>query len=146
VKRGFTLLETLIVLIMVGILVALAILGYIMVIERSRGAEARKNLGRMRDMCVEIFNRDHSVKECIPENLLIGTATPDSVPAQCQASHYFRYSVSEVEPDVDGNIVAFTATRCTSGGRHPNSRFPDFLSMRYDFDAQETKWKKTGFY
>jgi prepilin-type N-terminal cleavage/methylation domain-containing protein len=43
--RGFTILELIIVIVILGILVTLGINNYIFVIEKSRGVEARQHLG-----------------------------------------------------------------------------------------------------
>ena len=47
-KRGFTLLELMIVVIVIGILASIAIPQYVHTIERARGAEALVNLGSIR--------------------------------------------------------------------------------------------------
>lgn len=49
-KKGFTLLELIIVIIIIGILATLGLTQYARMVERGRGAEARQLLGNILDL------------------------------------------------------------------------------------------------
>jgi prepilin-type N-terminal cleavage/methylation domain-containing protein len=144
-QKGFTLIELMIVLIIIGVLATLAIQAYQSAIEKSRGAEAKTNLGRMRSLCAEIYMRDNNVSECMPEQIEIGSRE-NNFPAECAPSHYFSYNVTEVYPEVDGNVISFIATRCTSGGKPPNGKYADYIMLTVDYDEKLDTWKSNGGY
>ncbi len=47
-KRGFTLLELIIVIVVIGLLASIGVTEYFKVVERSRGSEAKSVLGSIR--------------------------------------------------------------------------------------------------
>jgi len=121
-KKAFTLLELMIVIIIVGVLATLGLTQYQAVIERSRGAEARQILGALRSQCAAIYMNDGDADNCINTNLGIGTAN-DQIPgpalANCRDSHYFYYTA--VPSATPATSATFTGTRCSAGGRAPNA-------------------------
>ncbi|HNQ50636.1 MAG: prepilin-type N-terminal cleavage/methylation domain-containing protein [Candidatus Omnitrophica bacterium] len=129
-RKAFTLLELMIVIIIVAILAVVAIIQYNLAIERARSAEAREVLGNLRDSCAVIYARDHSVINCTPHNLGIGTE-PGTIPLECCRSHYFSYSAEE-SPSFE-NVMVFTANRCMKYGRAPDSKEPGAIAMTFDY-------------
>jgi len=121
-KKAFTLLELMIVIIIVGVLATLGLTQYQAVIERSRGAEARQILGTLRSQCAAIYMNDGDADNCTSTNLGIGTAN-DQIPgpalANCRDSHYFYYTA--VPSATPATSATFTGTRCSAGGRAPNA-------------------------
>jgi len=101
-KKGFTLLELIIVIIIVGILATLGFVQYASVIERGRFAEARANLGTLRQLQVA-RNED-------PMHGDYGTLADlgSGLPGSAISTYYFSYSCSSA----DGSC---TATRDSSG-------------------------------
>jgi prepilin-type N-terminal cleavage/methylation domain-containing protein len=108
-RIGFTLLELMVVIIIIGVLATIGLTQYQTVTERSRGAEARQILGALRSQCAAFYIADNDATDCTTENLGVGTEA-DQVPSACRSSHYFSYAVTE-----GASSVTFTATRCNAG-------------------------------
>ena len=111
-KSGFTLLEMMVVVILIGILASIALPRYIRTVEKGRAAEAKHNLGVIRDAELAYyieFNAFTTDLTAIQQN---------SLPTACNANFYFNYSVSVPS----GTTFTATADRCTSGsgGKPPN--------------------------
>ena len=103
-KKGFTLVELVIVVIIVGILAAIGLTQYNKVVEKSRAAEARMLLGTLRTAQIAEWNENGNYQTVA--NLSVGA------PADCTGSeHYFSYSCA--------TTGTCTATRCSSGGKSP---------------------------
>jgi len=114
-KKGFTLLELIVVIIIIGILATLGLTQYTSVVEKGRSAEARGILGEIRT--VEIaYNQENGAWGAI-------TALPVSVPTTCASTHYFYYSASS-------NTA--TAFRCTTAGKNPNGSTASTISINFD--------------
>jgi len=127
-KRGFTLVELLIVIIIVGILATVGFTQYTDVVERSRGAEAKNVLGQLRSLCAG-FYMGKDANDCTAANLGIGTGT-DLVPSACRSSHYFSYGVASA-----ASAATFTATRCTASGKAPNHGTAHTVTLAVDYGA-----------
>ena len=127
-KKGFTLVELLIVIIIVGILATVGFTQYTDVVERSRGAEAKNVLGQLRSLCLG-FYMGKDANDCTAANLGIGTGT-DLVPSACRSSHFFSYGVATTT-----STATFTATRCTSSGKTPNHNTAHTVTLAVDFAA-----------
>ena len=104
-KKGFTLLELVVVIIILGILAALGLTQYAKMVEKGRTAEAKTVLGTLRT-AEAAYNLEKGTYLAFT-----GTELPVSAPGACVATHYFRYSC-----DAAGLC---TATRCTVGGKDP---------------------------
>jgi prepilin-type N-terminal cleavage/methylation domain-containing protein len=137
-KRGFTLLELIVVVIIIGILATLAIVQYGRAIERARGAEARQILGAIRINAADIYeNNDNSCAKCTATNVGIGS----DYPANCtQTTNYFSYGIRPV--DTRGFIAI--ATRCSAGGKPPVGPAGASLTLTTDFDAGTDTWTSSG--
>jgi type IV pilus assembly protein PilA len=91
-KRGFTLVELMIVVAIIGVLAALAIYGVNKYLASSKTAEARNNVGAITRSAVSAYERETYNNELLgdgavsgtPQNVLCGTAT-NRVPAATPA-------------------------------------------------------------
>jgi len=103
-KKGFTLLELIIVIIIIGILGSMGFVQYTRVVERGRSAEAKVILGQIR------LHQEGYKQEWGDYTTSIGALSVD-VPTTCTVTHYFTYTSS---------ASAGTATRCTGAtGKTP---------------------------
>jgi len=97
-RKGFTLVEIVIVIIIVGILAAIGLIQYNRVIEKERGVEARVILGNLKS--AEIANFHELGVYATVANLSL------SAPVSCaQTTHYFSYTC-------DAGTGTCTANRC----------------------------------
>lgn len=90
-KRGFTLVELMIVVAIIGILAALAIYGVTKYVKNAKTAEARTGLGRMAKDATTAFNKEGMTKEVMELGSTTGisnklcegsdSAVPSDVPA-----------------------------------------------------------------
>ncbi len=104
--KGFTLLELIVVIIIIGVLAALGFVQYTTMVEKGRKAEARTLLGSLRTIQFAYFEENGAY------GTLAQIGTP--APAGCQASHYFQYACTAA-------TGVCTATRCTAGGKAPQA-------------------------
>jgi len=102
-KQGFTLIELIVVIIIVGILASVGLTQYSKMLEKGRAAEARTLLGSLRSAEVS-ENFDNGSYVVLAS---LGVAAP----ATCATTHYFSYACT-----TDGTC---TATRCTASGKTP---------------------------
>lgn len=139
-KSGFTLLELLVVIVILGILATLGLTQYGSTIERTRGAEARAILGLVRFQAIAFRLEKGEITNFESMNAGIGTSN-DQVPEICRPSHYFSYSFSVSDP-----MLTITATRCTAGGKAPQYFAPTSLELISNLETGEDSWSGTGNY
>ncbi len=114
-KKGFTLLEIIIVIIIIGVLATLGFTQYAKMVERSRGAEARAICGDIRKFASAYRLEQGTTAAIGPNDVNIGVGN-DQIPSACRSSHYFSYQVAT---GAAGNGVTITATRCGAAGKTP---------------------------
>lgn len=109
-KKGFTLVELIIVIIIVGILGSLGINQYNRVIEKSRAAEARMILGTIRTAQAG-YKLEHGEYATALSDLGV------SAPEDCnQTTHYYRYLVNPAGSGINRAIRCTKATGKQPGG------------------------------
>jgi len=118
-RKGFTLLELIVVIIIIGILGALGFIQYTKVVERGRSAEAKDILGQMRT-AEEAYDQKKGIYTGTIGDLMV------EAPTTCTATHYFQYSTSD---------TVGTATRCTASGKTPNASNTYTVTMTYASSA-----------
>lgn len=147
-KRGFTLLELIIVLIIIGVLATLGFMQYARMVEKSRGAEARDVLGGMRKLAYAYYTEKTTVIGITESQLGLGPGGGGGVPTDCnQESHYFMYSFTVAS---SSDAIKFTGTRCTSGGKPPSlgsAGEPNAgLDLNSNFATGNDTWESRGGY
>jgi len=143
-KKGFTLLELVVVIIILGVLATLGIQQYARMIEKARGAEAKTVIGTIRSAAAGYRLQNGVLNGTTPFTTAlagIGTST-DQIPSSCRTTHYFSYAVSS--PTADG--ITITATRCTAGGKTPNNSAAGTMVLTTDFGTGSDVWTGTGGY
>ncbi len=109
-KRGFTLLELSITILIVGILSAVGLIQFNKMVEKNRTAEAKRILGNIRVAELSYFLNNNTYTSSMD-------SLAQSSPTSCTNTHYFSYSISAATAD-DFTAVA---TRCTAGGKFPDA-------------------------
>ena len=101
-KKGFTLLEVIIVVIIVGVLMSLALPRFFSVVEQSRGAEALQNISAIRGSVVRCALRlgNYALGCNVFANL--DTENPATAP-----NNHFTYNIATTS----GSIFSITAMR-----------------------------------
>ena len=114
-RKGFTLLELIIVIIIIGILGALGFVQYGRVVERGRTAEAKSIIGQLRS-AQEAYRLEYGNYSATLANLVI------DAPTGCTTTHYFWYGTLN-------NIGG--AQRCTGSGKTPNGTLAYNITINY---------------
>ncbi len=130
-KRGFTLIELIVVIIIVGILAAVGITQYSKTVEKGRDAEARQILGDMRKFAYEYYLQNNAMSGITNADLNVGTASsqfPGDTAGTCRSSHYFYYYFRNYSDHID-----FVAHRCTAGGKSPQGTGTHSICLDYWF-------------
>lgn len=114
-RKGFTLLEIIVVLIILGIIATLGFMQYTRVIEKGRTAEAKTNLGTLRTMAMAYYE-EHGVHIDAAYIASVLNLPTDA----CNSNYYFQYDIQNTD-DATGDFEV-VATRCVtgSGGKAPD--------------------------
>jgi len=136
-RRGFTLLEIIVVIIIIGVLATLGFVQYSAVIEKARGAEAKSTIGVMRTQLAALSLEKLGTDTVTKEDLGVGSG----IPGTCQPTNYFSYGVTSCTVA----SCTITATRCKSGGKTPNATIDGTISLEYTSTGTDT-WHTTGGY
>jgi prepilin-type N-terminal cleavage/methylation domain-containing protein len=152
-KRGFTLLELVVVIVIIGVLATLGIATYTRMIERARGAEARQVLGAIRTQVAALYIGNNNVIPTPPVgstfNDMMGIgALVGQISSTCSLvgsgpQYYFSYAA------VRNSAVAWTgtATRCVGTlGKQPGGPAAMTLTLVSDFTAGTDAWGGNGGY
>jgi prepilin-type N-terminal cleavage/methylation domain-containing protein len=114
-EHGFTLLELVVVILIIGVLATLAFTQYGRMVEKTRGAEARQILGDMRKLAYAYRLANGTLTGIAYSDVNIGPGS-DQIPYPCRSSHYFSYYVSVYVSDP---VFRGVAWRCTANGKAP---------------------------
>ncbi len=154
-KKGFTLLELIVVIVIIGILATLGFAQYTRMIERSRGAEAREVLGTIRTQAAALWVGNNSgTPPTMPAGTIVNSAVgignnAGQIASACNAaapstSYYFSYNIAQNATN-DGFVA--TAIRCTgANGKQPGNATADTLILTSSFANGTDTWSGTGGY
>ena len=107
--KSFTLIELIVVIIIVGILAAVGISQYSLMVEKARTAEAKVRIGAMRQLAYEYYLNNGS---------LTGIQNSDvGVDYTCTSTSFYKYYIGYINP----TTANMDSVRCTSGGKTPNA-------------------------
>lgn len=120
-KKGFTLLELIVVIIIIGILSTLGLSQYMKVVEKGRTAESKQNLGLLRSM-MHIYYQENGKYYTDPTTFSL----PNTGATCTNTKFYYGYSVTSGTTETTSYI---TAARCTAGGKTPNVSSGYSISM-----------------
>ena len=128
-KRAFTLIELIIVIVLVGILAAIGITQYSLMVEKSRTAEAKVRIGAMRTLAYQYY---------LDNGTLTGMQNADvGVDNTCSSTDFYAYWISN-----GGTWVNLAATRCTSGsgGKTPNASRAYYYYLQFYPGTGQSVW------
>ncbi|MDD5155728.1 MAG: prepilin-type N-terminal cleavage/methylation domain-containing protein [Candidatus Omnitrophica bacterium] len=131
--RSFTLLELIVVIVILGILATLGYTQYTKVVEKGRQAEARVNLGAVRQSLIAYKLTNNTLTGISSAYVNLGTGA-DEIPSACRATHYFYYKIA-----TNSDYADICACRCTSGGRAPQGTDMYNQSLCRGFVASATQ-------
>ncbi|MGA2775882.1 MAG: prepilin-type N-terminal cleavage/methylation domain-containing protein [Candidatus Omnitrophota bacterium] len=135
-RKGFTLLELIIVIIIIGVLATLGFVQYSAVIEKARGAEARAVISTLRSQL--------AAKSMGGETAINSTALGigAGIPSSCAATNFFSYSI---DTSCSTTTCTFIATRCTSAGKTPNGSTSGTLTLSWTSGGTDTWATNAGY-
>ena len=136
-KRGFTLLEIIVVIVILGIMATLAATQYTKMVEKARGAEARTILGSIRTNEAAMKLQGGACSSTLGD-AGIGV----DFPSACASTHYFTYSIA----GVSAGLFTGVATRCTISGKVPNYSTGQTITLITNFDNGGDTWSLTAPY
>ena len=111
-QKAFTILELIITMIVLGILVAIGLVQYGKMMEKSRQAEAKMALGSMRQLAYQYYLENGTFVGISSADIGIGSG---SIPGGCVSTNYFNYGFQ----GASATSVTLLAHRCQGSAKTP---------------------------
>jgi len=124
-KKGFTLVELLIVVIIIGILATIAVPQYSKMVEKTKMAEAKSILGSIMT-AQELYNVEHGEYTDDVNDLMV------ELPADTSMRHYYVYDVDAASTTATWSA---TAARKITGGITGKDWYSDAYDVTIDQDG-----------
>lgn len=115
-KRGFTLLEVLIVVIIIGILASIAMPQYTATIEKSKSGEAVTNIGSLRTAVDRYWYQNSGTDPTNTDISKLDIDNPNSI-----TNRLYNYAITTNTSDASTRIYTITATRLKNGVEDANT-------------------------
>ncbi len=131
-RKGFTLLEIIVVIVILGIMATLAATQYTKMVEKSRGAEARTIIGSIRTNQAAA-----RLQNAVCSSIVGDSGIGIDFPSTCSSSFYFTYTVTATGTS---NVFTATAMRCTVSGKTPNAGTAAGITLLTNFDNGFDSW------
>ena len=132
-KKGFTLTEILVVVIIIAVLAALAIPRYIKSVETGRAKEARVNLNLILT-AQKLYSLDHSGLYLTDGDWAAGVPWGASVCSGCGRRHYYIDNISALVGYYDYNITTNTTDTFTARATRKTPAPGDYGGDYYEID------------
>lgn len=146
-KKGFTLLELLIVVIAIGILATLALIKFPRWIEKAKAAEAIQIIGNIRQLATAYYNQKGTLVGFNNTMAGIGDGEdlyPYAAGDTAAPAHHFLYDIA----DTTTTTVKISAKRCTSN--NCKSYVPAsknyFINATVDVANNTVQWDASSIY
>jgi prepilin-type N-terminal cleavage/methylation domain-containing protein len=147
-ENGFSILELVVVVIIVGVLAVTGFPKYAATVERMRGAEARGILGLLRKRAISHRMEYGTINTFTPAYAGIGTGNdqiPGNAASSCRRSHYFWYDVVVSDPAVTMIATRCTGSGCSGGsGKAPSAPIAFTLILRSNLASGQDVWDPGG--
>jgi prepilin-type N-terminal cleavage/methylation domain-containing protein len=115
-KKGFTLLEVLIVVIILGILASIALPQYVATIEKSKSAEAATNIGSLRTAVDRYWYQSSGSDPANTDISKLDIDNPNSA-----VNRLYNYAITANTSDASTRAYTIKATRLKAGAEDPNT-------------------------
>lgn len=139
-RKGFTLVELMAIIIVIAVLAVIAYTQYCSVIEKNCGSEARAILSLIRYQALSYRIDKDTITGVLPADVGIGTSN-DQNPSVCRPSNFFSYSIAAADP-----TITITAIRCTAGGKPPQGALARTLTLTSNLATLVDTWAGNGNY